>query len=94
MFSMNVGGFGLSSELPADFSNEYYDSIVRVETSIGVVIEGRLLASSKYWFKIKTSDGVVYINKAHIITVRVIEGVRALKTRSSKQSKLENSNVS
>jgi hypothetical protein len=54
---------------PADFSNEYGGCRVRIETSIGVVIEGILVEASRYWFKVKTDKGVVYLNKAHIIMV-------------------------
>jgi hypothetical protein len=54
---------------PADFSNEYADCKVRIETSIGVVIEGVLVKASRYWFKVRTDRGVVYVNKAHVIMV-------------------------
>ena len=54
---------------PADFSNEYADCKVRIETSIGVVIEGVLVEASRYWFKVRTDRGVVYVNKAHVIMV-------------------------
>jgi small nuclear ribonucleoprotein (snRNP)-like protein len=54
---------------PADFSNEYVNCRVRIETSIGVVIEGTLVEASRYWFKIKTDKGVTYVNKAHVVTV-------------------------
>jgi thioredoxin reductase len=40
-----------------------------VETSIGVVVEGVLVEASRYWFKVKTDKGVVYLNKAHVISV-------------------------
>jgi molybdopterin-binding protein len=54
---------------PADFSNEYVNCRVRVDTSIGVVVEGVLVGASRYWFKIKTDRGVVYVNKAHVVMV-------------------------
>jgi hypothetical protein len=54
---------------PADFSNEYVNCKVRIETSIGVVIEGVLVEASRYWFKVKTDKGVVYLNKAHVVSV-------------------------
>jgi hypothetical protein len=53
----------------ADFSHEYKDCRVRVETSIGVVIEGILVEASRYWFKVRTDRGIVYLNKAHVVTV-------------------------
>jgi hypothetical protein len=59
---------------PADFSNEYVGCKVRVETSIGVVVEGVLVEASRYWFKLKSDKGVVYINKSHIVTVTPVGG--------------------
>jgi RNase P/RNase MRP subunit p29 len=54
---------------PADFSNEYTGCRVRIETSIGIVIEGALVEASRYWFKVRTDRGVVYVNKAHVVMV-------------------------
>ncbi len=54
---------------PADFSNEYINCRVRAKTSIGVVVEGVLVEASRYWFKVKTDRGVVYVNKAHVVMV-------------------------
>jgi hypothetical protein len=54
---------------PADFSDEYRGCKVRVETSVGVVVEGVLVEASRYWFKLRTGRGVVYINKAHVVSV-------------------------
>jgi hypothetical protein len=45
-----------------------------VETSIGVVVEGVLVEASRYWFKVKTDKGVVYLNKAHVIMVTPVAG--------------------
>jgi hypothetical protein len=59
---------------PADFSNEYRGCRVRVETSIGVVVEGVLVEASRYWFKVKSDRGVVYLNKAHVIMVTPVAG--------------------
>jgi hypothetical protein len=59
---------GVESSL-ADFSHEYRGCRVRVETSIGVVVEGILVEASRYWFKVRTDKGVVYINKAHVVSV-------------------------
>jgi hypothetical protein len=76
---------------PADFSNEYEGCRVRVETSIGVVVEGVLVGASRYWFKVKSDKGVVYLNKAHVVSVtpvaspsgcRVGGGSRGLSTGS------------
>ena len=57
---------------PADFSGEYRGCRVRVETSIGVVVEGVLVEASRYWFKVRTEKGVVYVNKAHVVMVAPI----------------------
>jgi hypothetical protein len=54
---------------PADFSGEYRGCRVRVETSVGVVVEGVLVEASRYWFKVRTEKGVVYVNKAHVVMV-------------------------
>jgi hypothetical protein len=59
---------------PADFSDEYRGCRVRVETSIGVVVEGILVEASRYWFKVRTDRGVVYLNKAHIVAVTPLAG--------------------
>jgi hypothetical protein len=59
---------------PADFSNEYVNCRVRVETSIGVTVEGVLVEASRYWFKVKTDKGVVYLNKAHVVSVTPVAG--------------------
>jgi molybdopterin-binding protein len=57
---------------PVDFSNEYINCRVKVETSIGVVVEGVLVEASRYWFKVRTEKGVVYVNKAHVVMVAPI----------------------
>jgi len=59
---------------PADFSGEYRGCKVRVETSIGVTVEGVLVEASRYWFKVKTDKGVVYLNKAHVVSVTPVAG--------------------
>jgi hypothetical protein len=59
---------------PADFSDEYVGCRVRMETSIGVVVEGTLVEASRYWFKVKTDKGVVYLNKAHVVSVTPVAG--------------------
>jgi molybdopterin-binding protein len=61
-------------EGPADFSNEYVNCRVRINTSIGVVVEGVLVEASRYWFKLRSDKGVVYVNKAHIVMVAPVGG--------------------
>jgi hypothetical protein len=61
-------------EGPADFSDEYRGCRVRVETSVGVVVEGVLVEASRYWFKLKSDKGIVYVNKAHVIMVIPVAG--------------------
>jgi|GEM_PF-1767399 hypothetical protein len=62
------------AERPADFSSEYKGCRVKVETSIGVVVEGVLVEASRYWFKVRTDRGVVYVNKAHVVAVTPLAG--------------------
>jgi len=59
---------------PADFSNEYTGCRVKIETSIGIIIEGVLVEASRYWFKVRTDRGVVYLNKAHVVMVAPVTG--------------------
>jgi small nuclear ribonucleoprotein (snRNP)-like protein len=59
---------------PADFSSEYINCRVKIETSIGVVVEGVLVEASRYWFKVKTDRGIVYLNKAHVVSVAPLAG--------------------
>lgn len=61
---------------PADFSNEYVNCRVRIETSIGVVVEGVLVEASRYWFKVRSDKGIVYINRAHVVMVTPLGGSR------------------
>jgi small nuclear ribonucleoprotein (snRNP)-like protein len=60
---------------PADFSNEYINCRVRVETFIGVTVEGVLVGASRYWFKVKSDKGMVYVNKAHVVVVTPVAGL-------------------
>jgi hypothetical protein len=64
----------LVAEKLADFSDEYRGCKVRVETSIGVVVEGVLVGASRYWFKVKSDKGVMYLNKAHVVSVTPVAG--------------------
>jgi hypothetical protein len=54
---------------PSDFSHEYKGCQVTIETSIGVTITGSMVEASRYWFKVRTANGLVYVNKAHVVTV-------------------------
>jgi len=54
---------------PNDFSHEYKGCQVTIETSIGVTITGNMVEASRYWFKVRTANGLVYVNKAHVVTV-------------------------
>jgi hypothetical protein len=66
---------------PADFSDEYRGCKVRVETSIGVVVEGVLVEASRYWFKVKGDKGIVYVNKAHVVLVAPVAGSSVCRGR-------------
>lgn len=59
---------------PADFSSEYKGCRVRIETSVGVVVEGVLVGASRYWFKVRIDRGVIYVNKAHVVSVTPVAG--------------------
>jgi small nuclear ribonucleoprotein (snRNP)-like protein len=59
---------------PADFSDEYKGCKVRVETSVGVVVEGVLVEASRYWFKVRSDKGIIYVNKAHVVLVTPVAG--------------------
>lgn len=65
---------GLMAGKLADFSDEYVNCRVKVETSIGVVVEGVLVEASRYWFKVKADRGAVYVNKAHVVMVTPVAG--------------------
>jgi hypothetical protein len=52
---------------PSDFSDEYTD------LRLSIRVEGRLLKASRYWLKLMTANGALYLNKAHIISIRPLE---------------------
>jgi len=41
--------------------------------SDGSTVEGLLLEARRYWFKVKSSTGTVYVNKGFVKTVEVFE---------------------
>ena len=63
-----------------DFSEEYIDKEIAVKLATGEEIRGRLVDSTRYWFKIlvrnpnaKTeleSIEVIYVNKAYVAYVK------------------------
>ncbi|MEM4938613.1 MAG: hypothetical protein QXX69_03595 [Sulfolobales archaeon] len=38
----------------------------------GTTVKGRILESRPYWIKVQTDSGVLYINKAFIVLVKVV----------------------
>jgi hypothetical protein len=57
---------------PNDFSDEYLNLKVRIVMD-KLDLEGKLLATSDYWMKLLSNDGIIYINKAHIIYIKPLE---------------------
>ena len=58
---------------PSDFSEEYSGKRVVLRMSDGSTVEGLLLEARRYWFKVKSSTGTVYVNKGFVKTVEVFE---------------------
>ena len=63
------------TKLTHDYSHEYKDKDVVIFTT-REAIEGKLLGATKYWFKVLEGDGIIYVNKAHVIAVRPVEEKR------------------
>jgi hypothetical protein len=63
---------GASKDL-ADFSNEYAGLKLSIKVEGLGEVEGRLLKASRYWFKLLTSSGVLYVNKAYVIAIKPLE---------------------
>jgi hypothetical protein len=63
----------LASKDLADFSNEYAGLKLSINVEGLGEVEGRLLKASRYWFKLLTSNGVLYVNKAHVILIKPLE---------------------
>jgi len=53
----------------SDFSEEYLGRAITISLADGKTLSGILLESRRYWVKVKTNDGVVYINKSFIVGV-------------------------
>jgi hypothetical protein len=53
----------------SDFSEEYSGRAIIVSLADGKTLSGVLLESRRYWVKLRTSNGVVYINKAFMMSV-------------------------
>jgi hypothetical protein len=59
---------------PSDFSNEYLGERVVIYLSNNERVECNMLESTRYWFKVKASDGrILYIN--NIILIILIRGM-------------------
>jgi hypothetical protein len=57
----------------ADFSEEYVEKRVLIDVERLGTLEGRLLKATRYWFKLLTGGGVIYLNKAYVIAITPIE---------------------
>jgi len=64
---------GPASKDLADFSNEYSGLKLSLKVEGLGDVEGRLLKASRYWFKLMTSGGVIYVNKAYVMAVKPLE---------------------
>jgi len=53
----------------SDFSEEYLGRTITISLADGKTLSGILLESRRYWVKLRTSNGTVYINKAFIVSV-------------------------
>jgi len=53
----------------SDFSEEYAGRAITISLADGKTLSGVLVESRRYWVKVKTNDGVVYINKSFIVGV-------------------------
>ena len=64
---------GQGSRDLADFSNEYSGLRLSINVEGLGEIQGWILRGSPYWFKILTDNGVIYVNKAYVISVKPLE---------------------
>jgi len=53
----------------SDFSEEYVGRAITISLADGKTLNGVLLESRRYWVKLRTSNGTVYINKAFMVSV-------------------------
>jgi hypothetical protein len=53
----------------SDFSEEYLGRAITISLADGKTLSGVLLESRRYWVKLRTSNGTVYINKSFIVSV-------------------------
>lgn len=64
---------GLASKGLADFSDEYTGLRLSLRVEGLGEVEGRLLKASRYQFKLITNGGVLYVNKAYVISIKLLE---------------------
>jgi len=67
------GRESLASPNLADFSDEYTGLKLSIKVEGLGEVEGRLLKASRYWLKVITTEGVLYINKAYVISIKPLE---------------------
>jgi hypothetical protein len=53
----------------SDFSEEYLGKAISISLADGKTLSGVLLESRRYWVKLRTSNGTVYINKSFMMSV-------------------------
>jgi hypothetical protein len=57
----------------SDFGDEWIDKDVDVEVAKGtnvVVLRGKVVEVAKYWIKMIVDGGVVFVNKAAVVTIK------------------------
>jgi RNase P/RNase MRP subunit p29 len=59
-----------------DFGHEWLGKDVEAEQVKGsgvVVIRGRVIDVARYWLKIAVDNQIIYVNKAHVISIKPVE---------------------
>ncbi|MEM4785153.1 MAG: hypothetical protein QXX12_02805 [Nanopusillaceae archaeon] len=56
----------------ADFKEVFEGREAVITLHNGTTVKGRILESRPYWLKVQTDSGVLYINKAFIVLVKVV----------------------
>ncbi|MEM4003959.1 MAG: hypothetical protein QW836_10265 [Ignisphaera sp.] len=52
-----------------DFSSEYGGRLMTVKLFDGTLVAGKIVEVRKFFIKMQTSSGTIYINKAYIVAI-------------------------
>ncbi|MEM4613688.1 MAG: hypothetical protein QXJ56_07005 [Ignisphaera sp.] len=52
-----------------DFSSEYEGRLATVKLFDGSLVAGKIVEVRKFFIKMQTSSGTIYINKAYIVAI-------------------------